>query len=138
MNARTIGYWATTGLAAAGFLMSGTMNLVRPPQLVEDMAHLGYPAYLMLVLGTWKILGAAAIVAPKLPRLKEWAYAGMVFDLSGAALSHGASGDPGGKIVTPLVILGLVVASWMLRPESRKLADAASGSTVPARSPAVV
>ncbi len=107
------------------------MDLVRPPDLVELIAKLGYPAYLLLILGTWKVLGAAAILAPRLPRLKEWAYAGMVFDLVGAVLSHGASGDPAGKLVPPLVILGLVVASWRLRPESRKLADAGPASVGP-------
>jgi hypothetical protein len=95
------------------------MDLAHPPDLMAGMAHLGYPAYFMTILGTWKVLGALAILAPKFPRLKEWAYAGMVFDLTGAAASHAMSGDPAGKILTPLVILGFVVASYALRPKSR-------------------
>ena len=126
MNTRSIAYWATTGITAAGFLMGGITDLVRGPEMVANMAHLGYPAYFLLILGTWKVLGAAAIVAPKMPRLKEWAYAGLVFDVTGASLSHAASGDPAVRVVVPLLFLGLIVASWTLRPESRRLADAAS------------
>ncbi|MGZ5970135.1 MAG: DoxX family protein, partial [Polyangiales bacterium] len=85
------------------------------------MGKLGYPAYFATILGTWKLLGAVAIVAPRYPRLKEWAYAGIMFDLTGASLSHLASGDPAGKVVTPLVLLGLAAASWALRPSKRVL-----------------
>jgi uncharacterized membrane protein YphA (DoxX/SURF4 family) len=113
---RTIAYWGTTALTAAAFLAGGLADLTRGPALVSGMAHLGYPGYFMLILGTWKVLGALAILAPRLPRLKEWAYAGMLFDLSGAALSHAAVGDPSTKVLVPLVILGLAVASWALRP----------------------
>ena len=80
------------------------------------------------------MLGAAAVLAPRLPRLKEWAYAGMVFDLTGAARSHAAVGDAAAKVVTPLVLLALVVASWALRPQSRKLEASArpsAGANVP-------
>jgi DoxX-like family len=77
-----------------------------------------------LNLGVWKVLGAIAIVLPKFPRLKEWAYAGILFDLTGASASHAACGHPVSEIVTPLVILGIVMASWVLRPESRTLRDA--------------
>lgn len=95
------------------------MDLAHPPDMVSQMHQLGYPAYFMTILGTWKVLGAIAILLPKFPRLKEWAYAGMVFDLTGAAASHAMSGDPVGKILTPLVLLGFVAASWALRPKSR-------------------
>ena len=126
-KAKTIGYWATTGLTAFAFLMGGVMDIRRGPELLEGMAHLGYPAYFLLVLGAWKVLGAVAVIAPRLPRLKEWAYAGIVFDLTGAALSHAASGDPAGKVMTPLVILAIAAASYALRPDSRKLASSAAG-----------
>ncbi len=130
MKARNIGYWVTTGLLAAAFAAGGVGDLTRSPDMIAGMAHLGYPAYLLLVLGVWKVLGAGAILAPGLPRLKEWAYAGMVFDLTGAAASHAFSGDPAGKVIPPLVLCGLVAASWALRPDSRKLAapDAAASS----------
>ena len=88
---------------------------------MESLAHLGYPAYFATILGTWELLGSAAIVAPGLPRVKEWAYAGMFFTLTGAALSHAASGDPVGKVLLPLVLLGAVLVSWTLRPARRTL-----------------
>jgi uncharacterized membrane protein YphA (DoxX/SURF4 family) len=85
------------------------------------MTHLGYPAYFMTILGFWKVLGGAAILLPGFPLLKEWAYAGMIFDLAGASASHVASGDVAFHILTPLVLAVLVVASWALRSEGRKL-----------------
>jgi hypothetical protein len=85
------------------------------------MAHLGYPAYFLTVLGTWKILGAIAIVIPGVPRLKEWAYAGMIFDLTGAAASRVASGDGAITVITPLLVAAVVVISWALRPSGRML-----------------
>src|SRR5258705_7769834 len=91
---------------------------------MEGMTPLGYPAYFVSILGVWKVLGGVAVLAPRFPTLKEWAYAGMLFDLTGAAASHAALGDPAGKIATPLIILGIVTAWWALRPESRKLRDA--------------
>lgn len=120
---KTIGYWAATGLASLAFLSGGIMDLTHPPDLTAGMAHLGYPAYFMTILGTWKVLGAIAILLPRFPRVKEWAYAGMLFDLSGAAASHAMSGDPAGKVITPLVILGVVAASYALRPKSRQMAE---------------
>lgn len=128
MMSRRIAYWVTTGLAAFLFLSGGAADLVRPASLMESMAHLGCPPYFVSILGVWKVLGGVAILAPRLPRLKEWAYAGMVFDLTGAAASHAAVGDPAGMIAAPLVILGIVTASWALRPESRKLGDASDNS----------
>ncbi|MGZ3419644.1 MAG: DoxX family protein [Polyangiales bacterium] len=121
MNTRKTIYWVTTGLLAFAFLMGGAFDVMRSPQVVEGMGKLGYPAYFATILGTWKLLGAVAIVAPRYPRLKEWAYAGIMFDLTGASLSHLASGDPAGKVVTPLVLLGLAAASWALRPSKRVL-----------------
>jgi uncharacterized membrane protein YphA (DoxX/SURF4 family) len=119
-NAR-IAYWVTTGLTAFVFLSGGAGELARPAFVVEGMTHLGYPVYFVSILGVWKLLGGAAVLAPGVPRLKEWAYAGMLFDLTGAAASHAAIGDPAGKIAAPLILLGIVMTSWALRPESRKL-----------------
>jgi len=128
MKTRNIGYWATTGLVTFGFAAGGVLDLSGAPAVISGMAHLGYPAYFATLLGAWKVLGAVAIAAPRFPRLKEWAYAGMFFDLSGAALSHAVTGDDAGKVMTPLVLCALVIASWMLRPASRKLATAAAPS----------
>ena len=91
MKAKTIGYWVTTVLTALLFASGGIMQVLRMPDAVTGIVSLGYPVYFVVLLGIWKILGAAAIVAPGFPRLKEWAYAGIVFDLTGAAVSHAAS-----------------------------------------------
>lgn len=131
MKARKIGYWVTTGLVGLAFASGGVMDLMRGPDMVAGMAHLGYPAYFTLILGAWKVAGAVAVLIPGFPRLKEWAYAGMVFDLTGAAFSHAAVGDDAGKVIAPLVLTALVAASWALRPESRRLEAPKSGS-VPA------
>jgi uncharacterized membrane protein YphA (DoxX/SURF4 family) len=124
MNYRKIGYWAATGLVALTFAFGGAMDVAQPPDVVAGMAHLGYPAYFATIIGIWKLLGTVAILVPGFGRVKEWAYAGMVFDLTGASASHAVSGDPVGNVLTPLVILAIVVASYLLRPESRKLASA--------------
>jgi uncharacterized membrane protein YphA (DoxX/SURF4 family) len=121
---RTIAYWVTTALTAFVFLSGGAADIVRPDPVLKGMAELGYPAYVCVILGVWKLLGGLAVLAPRFPRLKEWAYAGMLFDLTGASASHVGVGDPMGKVVTPLVILGIVMASWALRPASRTLRDA--------------
>jgi uncharacterized membrane protein YphA (DoxX/SURF4 family) len=121
MKTQNVLYWSSTGLAALVFAAGGAFDLSGAPQVASTLAQLGYPAYLATLLGAWKLLGAAAIVVPRAPRLKEWAYAGMFFDLTGAAVSHLAVGDPAGKVITPLVILGLVLASWALRPASRNV-----------------
>jgi hypothetical protein len=117
-TAKAIGYWAATGILSAEFLMGGVFSLVRPPPVVAGIQHLGYPSYFALILGTWKILGVLALLAPRFPRLKEWAYAGIVFDLTGAAVSHLASGD-GSVALGPVFFLALTIASWALRPSSR-------------------
>src|SRR6266478_5549009 len=124
-NPRAIGYWAATGLVAAAFLAGGAAELMSPPAAVAGMRALGYPAYFLTILGVWKVLSAPALLAPRLPRLKEWAYAGIFFDLTGAAASHAFSGDSPGKIATPLVLLLIAAASWALRPPSRTLAKQA-------------
>ncbi len=116
---KLIGYWVTTGLFAAAFLASGAAEIAAAPGVVLAMRTLGYPLYFLTILGVWKVLGAAALLAPRLPRLKEWAYAGIFFDLTGAAISHACAGDPAGKIAMPLVFLVLAGASWALRPPAR-------------------
>ncbi|MET0388659.1 MAG: DoxX family protein [Polyangiales bacterium] len=122
MNTKIIGYWVTTGLTAALFLYSGSLDLSYSAAVMEGLAHLGYPLYFPAIIGVWKLLGVAAVLAPRFALLKEWAYAGMIFDLSGAAISHAASGDDAGKVLTPIVLMGLVAASWALRPADRRLA----------------
>jgi hypothetical protein len=121
MKARAIAYWICTALVAFSFLSGGVVDVMRMPQALEGMTHLGYPPYFMVILGVWKILGGIVILLPGLAVVKEWAYAGMIFDLTGATASHLATGDDVGHVVVPLVLAALVVASWALRPESRRL-----------------
>jgi uncharacterized membrane protein YphA (DoxX/SURF4 family) len=122
---KNIAYWVTTVFGPASFVIGGVLNLMQTEQAVSTLNHLGYPSYFASILGTWKLLGAIAIVMPGFPRLKEWAYAGFFFDLTAAAISRAAVGDSAADIVAPLVFLALVLASWALRPPSRKLAATA-------------
>jgi DoxX-like family len=122
ITARAVGYWVSTALVAFQFLLGGLMSVARVPAAVAGTQHLGYPLYFGLILGTWKILGALAIAAPRTPRLKEWAYAGIVFDLTGAFVSLAASGDGVPSLLGPVVFFALALASWALRPASRTLA----------------
>jgi hypothetical protein len=108
-------YWASTGVATFALTAIGIANLLRAPSVIAGLIHLGYPAYIAAILGVWKLLGSAAILSPRHPRLKEWAYAGMFFTLTGAALSHTISGDPIGKILFPMVLLAFVMTSWALQ-----------------------
>ena len=115
-----IAYWVTTVLVAFQLGSGGAGDILRIQPVAEGMAHLGYPAYFCVILGVWKVLGAVAVLAPRFPRLKEWAYAGTVFDLTGAAASHLAVGDGAIKLVGPIIFTGLTVASWALRPPDRR------------------
>ena len=118
-RARTIGYWVTTALVAFAIGSGGAAQLAHMPANVEGAAHLGYPAYLPTILGLWKALGTLAILAPGLPHLKVWAYAGVVFDLTGATGSHAACGDVAWQVLAPAMLAVLAVASWSLRPPGR-------------------
>jgi hypothetical protein len=95
------------------------------------MAHLGYPPFFLTFLGVSKILAAITIVAPGFPRLKEWAYAGMMFDIIGAATSRAVMGDPAVTVVIPFVIAPLVIISWALRPRDRRLQSTRPPTSVP-------
>ena len=121
---KNVAYWTTTILGPASFVIGGVLNLSQSEQVVATMHHLGYPLYFASILGAWKLLGAIATVVPGLPRLKEWAYAGFFFDLTAAAVSRAAVGDSAADVIAPLVFLGLVLASWALRPASRELTAA--------------
>lgn len=120
-KARSILYWGTTVLLAMAFLSGGLRHLMQAPDVVAGISALGYPLYFILLLGVWKLLGGIAILLPGFPRLKEWAYAGMFFDLTGAAVSHAAMHSPPWHVVVTLTLAGLVLVSWALRPRSRML-----------------
>ena len=125
MKRKMIAYWITTGLIAF-FIGSG--GAAQVAQYLGNrhgvVPLLGYPMYFFGILGFWKVLGAIAILAPRFPLLKEWAYAGIFFDLTGAAASCAAVGGYGAygfHVIAPLVLTGITVASWALRPASRTL-----------------
>jgi hypothetical protein len=129
MKLKLIGYWVTTAAIAletlAGGvtdLMHGGTELVAGQPVVQIVTHEGYPVYLLTILGVWKLLGAIVLLAPRFPRLKEWAYAGIFFELTGALASGIVrGGDPGTVIWSPLILVALEIASWALRPPSRTL-----------------
>ena len=121
VTARTVGYWASTGLLAVALFGSGLGALTRQEFLVEAMEHLGFPLYVMRILGTWYVSAAVALVVPGLPRVKEWAYAGVIFAMTGAFASHVFAGDAIADHAPSLVLTSLAVASYVLRPASRRL-----------------
>lgn len=112
-------YWTSTGAIFVAFMGSGFANVLRADHVMVDMVRLGYPAYFSTLLGAFKIAGALTVALPGLPRLKEWAYAGMAFDLTGAALSRAAIEDHAATIAAPLLVLLVVLVSWRTRPASR-------------------
>src|SRR5215510_3019022 len=115
-------YWTITGLLAAFMIMGSIPDLLRVPQAMAIFMHLGYPAYLLPFLGMAKVLGILAVVVPGFPRLREWAYAGLTFDLSGALYSHLSVGDPASAWILPVIGLLLATASYLLyRIISRRL-----------------
>lgn len=107
-------YWIVTGLMAAFMLMASIPDILRIPQAVDVFTHLGYPTYLIPFLGVAKILAVIAILAPAVRWLKEWAYAGLVFDLIGAFYSHLSVGDPLSAWMFPVIGLCLVTASYLV------------------------
>jgi uncharacterized membrane protein YphA (DoxX/SURF4 family) len=119
---RIIAYWMTTALVVFELVLGGVWDVLRVPQARGLIERLGYPQYFLVILGIWKLLGAVALVIPRFPRLKEWAYAGVIFDLTGAVASLLASGlIDAGAPAYPIVMTGVAVASWALRPLSRRL-----------------
>lgn len=119
-KAKTVAYWVTTGIVA--FCMTGGIfELIGAKTTVEGITRLGYPAYILPALGLAKILAILAILWPGLPRLKEWAYAGIFFNMAGATVSHIAHRDPAWSIAVTISIAAITMASWALRPSSRRL-----------------
>jgi hypothetical protein len=128
---RAVAYWVTTVILATECIVGGALGIIRWPPYLEIMRHLGYPVYLMTIVGLWYALAGFALVGPRLPRLKEWTYAGLVFNYTGAAASHLAVGDGFDRWGGPLIFAGFALASWALRPPARRLAP--SGSPVATR-----
>jgi hypothetical protein len=114
-------YWISTAWLALGMVSTGIVQLFKVKGEVEFIISMGYPVYFLTILGAWKILGAIAVLIPRTPLLKEWAYAGFFFTMSGAIFSHIASGNPVKEIFPPLLLLLLTIISWYFRPAGRKI-----------------
>jgi hypothetical protein len=117
-------YWIATIWLALGMLSTGAVQLFKVKTGaggVDNITHLGYPIYFITILAIWKILGVITVLIPKFPLLKEWAYAGFFFAMSGAIFSHIASGSSVNEIFPSLLLLTLTVLSWYLRPVDRKI-----------------
>ena len=121
MKREELTYWVVTGLFCAAFVFGGLGHLFRAERMVEGMTTLGYPLYVMTILGVAKLLGVAALLVPGYPLLKEWAYAGFTFNLLGAMASHLFVGNPITETMKPLALLCVGAASYHLRPPSRRL-----------------
>jgi hypothetical protein len=121
---KSVAYWTCTGLIAFFIGSGGLAYAAQVPDVVQGVVALGFPVHFIVLLGIWKVLGSIAILVPGFPLLKEWAYAGIIFDLTGAASAATATGGEWWHAVAPLSIALLVAASWALRPESRRLPGA--------------
>ncbi|MEN2414782.1 DoxX family protein [Flavobacterium mesophilum] len=117
-------YWVATLWLALGMTATGIVQLLQSKDETDRMSHLGYPIYLLILLGVWKLLGVITVLAPKFPLLKEWAYAGFFFAMSGAIFSHFAANDGAKDFFGPTLLLVLTVISWYFRPAERKLINA--------------
>jgi DoxX-like family len=121
MKGKMIAYWICTVVIALCIGSGGAAQALRVPQNVEGMIALGYPLHFIVLLGVWKVLGALTLLAPQLRLVKEWAYAGIFIDLSGAVVAAAANGGGAFHIIAPIVLIGFLAASWALRPETRRL-----------------
>lgn len=114
-------YWIFTLWMSLGMASTAIVQLMRNKDELANFTNLGYPAYLMTIIGVWKLLGVIAILIPKRLLLKEWAYAGFFFVMSGAVISHLIVGDTAGRTFPAVLLLALVIISWYFRPANRKI-----------------
>lgn len=141
---RAVAYWLATAAVVAELGVGGGWDIARLPSVRELVTHLGYPSYFLVLLGTWKVLGAAALLIPRRALLKEWAYAGAFFVYTGAIVSHLTTGYARGEVPVPALMTALTVLSWALRPASRRtprpapaMPLTAAASSTPGAAPAV-
>jgi uncharacterized membrane protein YphA (DoxX/SURF4 family) len=114
-------YWIATVWLSLGMVSTGAVQLIKMKEEADMFAHLGFPLYLLTLLGIWKMLGVIAVLIPRFPLLKEWAYAGFFFAMSGAIFSHVAMGDPAKELFGPSLLIVLTVVSWYFRPAERRI-----------------
>jgi len=115
MTKKKLAYLITTGIVSLVMIAGGIADIVQPEAVVKEINKLGLPLHMMTLIGGWKVLGGLALARPRMQPINEWAYAGIFFDLTGAAYLHFAVGDVAG-VAPPLVFAGLLVASYRLRP----------------------
>jgi hypothetical protein len=120
-NGKLIIYWLATVLMGAGMFGSGVAQVIGAKEMVDIIKPLGYPLYFMTIIGVWKILGVIVIIIPGFKLVKEWAYAGLFFTMTGALISHLAMGDGGKAVAGPLMQTVFIILSWYLRPADRKI-----------------
>lgn len=116
MNRKVI-YVSSTAILVLEILAGAFMDLAHLPFVVQDVRSIGYPTYVLYIVGVWKALAVGALLWPRLPRLREWAYAGVFFEMSGAVASHVLVGDPNGKYAAPLAFTFLTLVSWWFQPD---------------------
>jgi len=128
MMTKKIAYWTATILIALETLVGGVTDLVHGKAILvagspvaDIVTHLGYPLYFLRIIGVWKLLGSIVLLVPGYPRLKEWAYAGIFFELSGAAASWWMHEHNMGEAVAPTIMAVVALVSWALRPQDRLL-----------------
>lgn len=114
-------YWITTALMSFGMLGSGIAQISHAEEMNAIITHIGYPLYFMTIIGVWKVLGVIAILMPGYKLLKEWAYAGFFFLMTGAFFSHIFVGDPASDLLGPIFQTVFILCSWYFRPADRKL-----------------
>jgi len=114
-------YWVATLWLSLGMVSTGMVQLIKMKEEVDNFSSLGYPAYLMTIIGGWKLLGVVAVLMPRYPLVKEWAYAGFFFAMTGAVISHLVSGHGAKEIFGPMFLVVLTVISWYFRPADRRL-----------------
>jgi uncharacterized membrane protein len=117
-------YWVATIFLSVGMLAGGIQQMLQIGGYNEIVTRLGYPLYMLSILGSWKILGVLAILLPKFPLIKEWAYAGFFFVMTGAAISHVIMQEPFVEVVPSLTLLVAIIVSWYFRPGDRRLIKA--------------
>jgi hypothetical protein len=128
---RSAGYWLATAAGAAELGVGGIWDIARLPFVRDLVTHLGYPPYFLVLLGTWKVLGAVVLLVPRRALLKEWAYAGAFFTYTGAIVSHLTTGFGLGEVGMLVILTALTVLSWALRPASRRTHHSLRGDTGP-------